>query len=90
MAAGNETQKDQNKVQGKEVKSKSDRFRALATTRTNAVLDKLALLENCANTSSYKYTEDQVDKIISAIQERVSDLEQSFYSGGASQGGVEL
>jgi hypothetical protein len=75
---------------GKAIKSKADRFRALASTRTNVILDKLTLLENCANKSSYDYTDDQVETVFHAIRDRVDEIERSFLQGGTSQGGIEL
>ena len=50
---------------------KKERFRRLASQRTNAVLQKLKVLGNCANRSAYEYTEEEVQKIFSEIERRL-------------------
>ena len=45
---------------------KQERFKRLATTRTNIVIKRIKVLGNCANRSAYDYTEDEINKIFSA------------------------
>lgn len=47
---------------------KRDAFRRLAEKRTNAVLDKIRVLSNCANPYAYEYSEEDVKKIFGAIE----------------------
>jgi len=56
-----------------------ERFRRLATQRTNAVLLRLKVLGNCANRSAYEYSEDDVAKIFSEIERRVREVKAKFH-----------
>lgn len=59
--------------------NKRDRFRRLATLRTNSVLKRLKVLGNCANRSAYEYTEDDLDKIFLEIERTVKDTKAKFH-----------
>ncbi|MEK7070191.1 MAG: hypothetical protein AAB966_00110, partial [Patescibacteria group bacterium] len=50
----------------------------LATQRTNAVLDKLRLLGNLSNKSSYEYSEEDLRKIFSAIDTQMRVIKSRF------------
>jgi hypothetical protein len=56
-----------------------ERFKRLATQRTNIVLNRLKVLGNCSNKSAYEYTEEDVDKIFSEIEKRVKEIKSKFY-----------
>ena len=56
-----------------------DRFKRLATHRTNAVLQKLKVLGNCANRHAYEYSEDEVDKIFSEIDRKLKEVKSKFH-----------
>jgi len=56
-----------------------DRFKRLATLRTNAVLQRLKVLGNCANRQAYEYDEEDVDKIFSEIERRVKEIKAKFH-----------
>lgn len=56
-----------------------DRFKRLATLRTNAVLQKLKVLGNCSNRQAYTYDEEDVDKIFSEIERRVKEVKAKFH-----------
>lgn len=58
--------------------NKSDRFKRLATTRTNAVLKKLHVLGNCSNKSAYSYSAQDIDKIFIAIEKEVKKTKARF------------
>ena len=57
---------------------KKEKFRKIATNRTNKILDTLRLLGNCSNTSNYSYTEEEVKKIFSAIEAEVKAQKVKF------------
>lgn len=57
---------------------RSDRFKRLAIQRTNAVLNKLRLLGNLSNKSNYEYTEEDIRKIISAIESQIKIVKTRF------------
>lgn len=56
----------------------SERFKRLATKRTKDVLNKLRILGNCANRSAYEYTEEDIRKIFSTIEEQLKTIKAKF------------
>ena len=52
----------------KERETKREKFVRLAEERTNKIIDMLQLLGNCSNSSAYDYSQEDVDKIFSAIE----------------------
>jgi len=58
---------------------KQERFERLAVSRTNEVLKKLRVLGHCANRSAYSYTEDEVNKIFTAIEKQLRETKAKFY-----------
>ena len=60
-------------------REKQERFKRLATTRTNSVLKALNTLGHCSNRSAYSYSEDEVKKIFSEIENTVRDIKSKFH-----------
>ncbi len=58
---------------------KRERFKRLATQRTNSVLLRLKVLGNCANRSAYTYSEEEVNRIFSEIERRVREMKSKFH-----------
>ncbi len=58
--------------------TRQQRFKRIAETRTNKILDMLKLLGNCSNTGNYEYTEDDVKKIFSAIENELKITKSKF------------
>lgn len=58
---------------------KKERFKRLATTRTNEVIKRLRILGNCSNRYVYEYTDDDIKKIFSAIDSTLSEIKKKFY-----------
>ena len=56
-----------------------NRFKRLATLRTNAVLQRLKVLGNCSNRQAYEYDEEDIDKIFSEIERRVKEVKAKFH-----------
>lgn len=56
-----------------------DRFKRLATARTNSILQRLKVLGNCSNRQIYDYTEDDIDKIFLEIDRRVKETKAKFH-----------
>lgn len=48
--------------------TKRERFVRIAEARTNKIISMIQLLGNCANTSSYEYTDKDVAVIFGAIE----------------------
>ena len=59
--------------------NKRERFKRLATLRTNIVLNRLKVLGNCANRSAYEYTEEEINKIFSEIERKVKETKAKFH-----------
>ena len=60
---------------------KEERFRRIASRRVQEIIDKLRLLGNCANRGNYYYTDEQVRKIFSAIDEEWKKVKIEFNKG---------
>jgi hypothetical protein len=58
---------------------RKERFKRLATQRTNAVLKKLQILGNCSNRQAYEYDEEEIKKIFSVIEKQVTDTRTRFH-----------
>lgn len=61
--------------------NRRSRFLRVATTRTQKVLDDLAMLENCSRKDMYEYSAVDVDKILTALQEGINSVQQAFQDG---------
>lgn len=57
---------------------KQQRFRKLAQLRTDIILNRIRILGNCANRSMYEYTDDEVNKMFSAIDEQLRVVKSKF------------
>lgn len=64
-----------------EKESRSERFKRLASKRTNDILEKIRILGNCYNKSSYEYTEEEVNKIFSEIEKQLKLTKAKFLAG---------
>ena len=60
------------------METRRDRFIRIATKRTNEVLEKIRVLANCSNKSSYEYTESEVNKIFSEIDKAAKNAKAKF------------
>ena len=57
-----------------------ERFKRIATVRTNAVLDKLRILGNLSNRQMYSYSEEDINKIFRAIDKQIKEVKAKFNS----------
>ena len=60
------------------MESRKDKFKRLAEKRTTEVLEKLRILGNLSNKSSYEFYEDDINKIFKAIDEQVRLMKSRF------------
>lgn len=60
---------------------KRERFEKVAVARTNKILNDLRLLSNCANKNNYSYTDADIKKIFSAIENEVKKTKIKFLGG---------
>ncbi len=58
--------------------NKSQRFKRIASKRTDVVLHYLYLLGNCSNKSMYSYSEDDIKKIFNAIEDQLRITKTKF------------
>jgi hypothetical protein len=61
-----------------EGETKSEKFQRLATLRANQILEDLRKLGNLSNKNHYDYTEDEIRRIFSSIEEAVGDAKSRF------------
>jgi hypothetical protein len=64
-----------------EQESRNERFKRIAAKRTNDILEKIRILGNCSNKSSYEYTEDEINKIFSEIDKQLKLTKAKFLAG---------
>lgn len=58
--------------------TKRDRFVRLAEARTNKIIDMIQLLGNCSNTNTYEYSQQDVEKIFSALEYELREAKKKF------------
>lgn len=66
------------------------RFKRLASHRTNQIFEKLRILGNCANRNVYTYTKEDVEKIFSAIEKKVKEVKARFTQNGKNKEKFQL
>ena len=57
-----------------------ERFKRIATVRTNAVMDRLRILGNLSNRQMYSYSEEDINKIFSSIKKQLKEVRAKFNS----------
>lgn len=62
----------------KKYKNKRDRFLEVAEKRTNAILERIRILGNCANKNLYEYENEEIVKIFKIIQKQLDDTKLLF------------
>ncbi len=60
---------------------KREAFLRLAEKRTNAVIDKIRILSNCANPYAYEYNDQDVRQIFEAVDEELKVARTRFMQG---------
>jgi hypothetical protein len=66
------------------MESRSEKFKRVATKRTNELLDKIRILGNCSNKSTYEYTEEEVIKIFKSLEKQL-ELSKVRFSNNKSK-----
>lgn len=67
------------------METKKDRFKRLATHRTNEVIYRLKVLSNCSNPQLYEYEEKEVDRIFSEIDKKIKEAKAKFHFTRANE-----
>jgi len=60
--------------------TKEERFKRLASLRTNEVLRRLKVLGNCANRQVYGYDVEDVNRIFGEIDRKLREVKAKFNS----------
>jgi hypothetical protein len=63
---------------GLTAEEKAKKFADLASLRASNALDAMRLLGHCANTSQYAFTQEQVEKMLAALQASIDALRVSY------------
>jgi hypothetical protein len=58
--------------------TKQDAFKRLAEKRTNAVLDRIRILANCANPYAYEYSDEDIRLIFASIEQELRLAKSKF------------
>jgi hypothetical protein len=58
--------------------TKADKFKRMATARVNRTCHGIRLLGNLANRSTYEYSPEQADKLLTALDKAVQDVVAAF------------
>lgn len=58
----------------------NEKFKRIASNRTQKIIDMIRLLGNCGNSYVYEYSKEEVDKIFSAIEAELKDARKKFDS----------
>ena len=61
--------------------TRPQRFKRIATKRTNDIIRRIRILGNCSNRSVYDYTEEEVNKIFAAIGKELKTANARFSFG---------
>lgn len=69
-----------------EKETKRDKFVRIAEARTNKIIDMIQLLGNCSNQSLYEYTQKDINKIFSAIQEELDEAKKKYNKQDSQKG----
>lgn len=59
---------------------KQERFVRIAENRTNRILEQIRLLGNCSNKHNYSYTDEDIKKIFSVIENELKEAKIKFTS----------
>ena len=71
------------KLQNQGDKEKRSRFVTMASKRTSNVLNDMHILQRCFDQGSYEYTQEQVTKILGALETKITDLRSASERGSS-------
>lgn len=64
---------------------RGDRFKNVASKRVQSVIDDLEKLSKCSNKSNYDYEKNDIDKMFTAIKQKLKVVEDSFRAKANNQ-----
>ena len=70
--------------------SKHDKFVRIIETRTNKAAEMIRLIGNCANKSSYEYSEKEVKMIFDYLEKEIKNAHSKFNGSASEEGKFSL
>jgi len=64
---------------------REEKFKSLATIRTNKTIKQIRLIGNLSDKSNYKYNKKQIDAIINAIDSEFTKMKERFENAGETE-----
>lgn len=62
----------------KKIETPRDKFKRIASARTQKIIDMIQLLGNCSNKYVYEYTEEDLKKIFNAIETELRICKEKY------------
>lgn len=56
----------------------NEKFKRVASSRTQKIIDMIELLGNCSNQYVYEYSEEEVEKIFGAIETELKLVKEKY------------
>ncbi len=63
---------------GEKSETPNEKFKRIASSRTQKIIDMIRLLGNCSNSYVYEYSNEEVEKIFSAIESELKYTKKKF------------
>ena len=60
------------------LEARKDRFKRIAESRTNRILNDIRLIGNTGNKTLYNYTQADIDKIFGIIEKKLTETRAKF------------
>lgn len=67
------------------IETSNEKFKRIASTRTQKIISMIQLLGNCSNTYIYEYSEEEVKKIFDAIDTELKIAKEKYKSSTRSK-----
>lgn len=67
------------------IETANEKFKRIASARTQKIIDMIELLGNCSNTYVYEYSEEEVKKIFDAIETELKIAKDKYKGNGKSK-----
>lgn len=58
----------------------NEKFKRIASNRTQKIIDMIRLLGNCGNSYVYEYSKEEVEKIFTTIEAELKEARKKFDS----------
>lgn len=64
------------------VETPNEKFKRIASARTQKIIDMIELLGNCSNAYVYEYSDEEVKKIFDAIETELKTAKEKYKGNG--------